>query len=198
MSDETGLAEGLVAARPASGGRGRSGHAGSGGLMARFDPGWLFLFAGLAVLASVMLIPAGDDLESARWQRDRALAIERHRLERLERYATYLDAVERGDEAVIRSLAAMQLNKAPAGWIPVAMDDSARGAVGLGGVIATDPARATASVFPALEPEPLKIEERVKVRTTLSDLVTGEESRWLMLIGGAVCVLVGVLPTARR
>ena len=154
------------------------------------DPGWLFLVAGLAVLASVMLIPAQDDLESARWQRDRALAIERHRLERLERYAAYLDAVDRGDEAVLRSLAAMQLNKAPAGWIPVSLDEA-------GGLV-SDPARATASVFPALEPEPLKIEERVKVRTTLSDLVTGKDSRWLMLIGGAVCVLIGVLPTARR
>lgn len=149
------------------------------------NPGWLFVLAGLAVIAAVVLIPAQEDLESALWQRDRALAIERHRLERLERYASYLGALERGDEAVVLSLAANQLNKAPPGWMPLTS--------------AEDQARSGASVFPALEPEPLRVPPRRVVTTRLSRLATGETSRWLMLIGGAVSVLIGLLPaTARR
>src|SRR5688572_11522684 len=107
------------------------------------DAGWLFVIAGLGVLASTVLIPAIDDLEEARWQRDRAVAIERHRLERLERYGAYLDAVMRGEESVVLALAAEQLNRVPAGRQPL--------------IPVTEPARRSASVFPSLEPPPLKV-----------------------------------------
>ena len=40
------------------------------------DPGWLFILAGMGVLAAVVLIPASENLQRARWQRDRALAVE--------------------------------------------------------------------------------------------------------------------------
>jgi hypothetical protein len=147
------------------------------------DAGWLFLLAGLAILVSTMLIPAYDDLAEAEWQRDRAVAIERHRLDRLGRYGAYLDAVQRGEESVVLSLAAEQLNKVPVGWRP------------LGQV--PDPALRGASVFPPLEPPPLRVEPRLRVDSLLSRLATGEQSRLWMLVAGSVCVLLGVLPPAR-
>lgn len=148
------------------------------------DAGWLFVIAGLGILASTVLIPAIDDLEEARWQRDRAIAIERHRLERLERYGAYLDAVMQAEESVVLSLAAEQLNRVPAGSRPL--------------IPVSDPARRSASVFPALEPAPLKVPPRVKPDSLLSRLATGESSRLAMLVVGAMCVLVGVLPPASR
>ena len=86
--------------------------------------------AGLGVLISTVLIPAIDDLEQARWQRDRAAAIERHRVERLERYGAYLDAVMRAEESVVLALAAEQLNRVPAGSQPLipVMDPARRSA----------------------------------------------------------------------
>src|SRR5437763_930116 len=70
---------------------------------ASIDPGWLFAIAGLAILACTVLLPALDDLGEARWQRDRALAIEKHRLVRLARYKQYLDALDSKDPALILS-----------------------------------------------------------------------------------------------
>lgn len=147
------------------------------------DAGWLFLLAGLAILAATTLIPAYEDLAEARWQRDRAVAIERHRLQRLDRYGAYLDAVQRGEESVVLALAAEQLNKVPVGWKPL--------------LPVAEPGLRGASVFPPLEPPPLRINERPKVDSTLERLATGETSRLWLLICGAVCVLLGVLPAAR-
>lgn len=148
------------------------------------DAGWLFVLAGLAVIAAAVLIPAFDDLDEARWQRDRAVAIEKHRTQRLERYAEYIAAVDRRDENVVRALVAEQLNKVPKGWStlePVA-----------------EPAARDASVFPALEPEPLEIDPRTPVDSALSRMARDDRKRLLMVIGGAVAVLIGVLPSARR
>lgn len=148
------------------------------------DPGWLFVIAGVTVLAATVLIPALDDLEEARWQRDRALAIERHRVERIERHGVYLEAVQRADEAVVLALAAEQLNRVPVGWRPMAP--------------VVDPARRSASVFPALEPPPLHIPARVTTESRLARWATGESSRLALMVGGAMCVLIGVLPAGRR
>jgi hypothetical protein len=148
------------------------------------DAGWLFVVAGLAVIAAAVLIPAFDDLDEARWQRDRAVAIEKHRTQRLERYAEYIAAVDRRDENVVRALVAEQLNKVPQGWSTLEP--------------VSDPALRDASVFPALEPEPLEIEPRRPVDSALSRLARDERARLLMVIGGAVAVLIGVLPAARR
>ncbi len=148
------------------------------------DPGWLFVIAGVTVLAATVLIPAIDDLEEARWQRDRALAIERHRVERIERHAAYLEAVQRADPAVVIALAAEQLNRVPAGWRPL--------------VPVAQPAHRSASVFPALEPPPLHFPPRVKVDSRLARWATGETSRLALLVGGAMCILIGVLPPSRR
>lgn len=149
----------------------------------RLDPGWLFLIAGLAVVAATVLIPSGHDLKLARWERDRALAVERHRLERLERYGAYLDAVRRDDENVLLSLAATQLNVSPANHVPV-------------GPLA-DVSMTSASPFPGLEPEPLNLPPRPEAgagSSYLERLTIGDTSRLWLLAIGVVCILFGLLP----
>lgn len=155
----------------------------------RFDPGWLYLIAGVAILGATVLIPASADLEGARLKRDWMLAIEGHRLERLERHAAYLDALDRGQESLVLSLAATQLNMIPTTRAAAVEWMGTVG--GAGGV-------ASASVFPGLEPPPLRPLRRIEQTSVLGRLATGERSRlWLLIVGG-VCVLVGILPASRR
>lgn len=153
----------------------------------RLDAGWLFLAAGVAVIAATVLIPAAADLDEAHWQRNKALAIERHRLERLERYAQYLAAVQRGDEDVVLSLMATQLNRSPIARVPLTP--------------VSEPARTSASPFPALEPDPLTLPERMPLQknpSLLLRLTTNDHHRLWLIAGGVFCVLIGLLPPAVR
>ncbi len=151
----------------------------------RLDPGWLFMVAGAAVVASTVLIPAQRSLDNAQWERDRAKAIENHRVERLERYAAYLDSLGRGDESVLLSLAATQLNMSPQDRIPLTIPNEA----GL----------TSASVFPALEPTPLTLPprpEKARSPSLLERLTIGDTSRlWLMALG-LISMVWGLLPAA--
>ncbi len=146
------------------------------------DPGWLFLIAGLAILGATVLIPAAEDLEATRFQRERALAIEAHRLQRLARYEEYLEALENRDPNLVLALAASQLNEIPEGRAPI---PGQRGALG---------AMSDASVFPGLEPPPLRLPERVESRSILHRWTTDDRTRLWLIVAGAACVLVGLLP----
>lgn len=149
----------------------------------RLDPGWLFLIAGMAVVACTVLLPAQRSLDNARWERDRAAAIERHRVERLERYAAYLDALNRSDESVLLSLAATQLNKLPEDRIPLDMPPEV--------------SLTSASVFPTLEPDPLALPprpERARKPSLLESLTIGNTSRLWLMAAGLVCIVWGLLP----
>lgn len=151
------------------------------------DAGWLFLLVGIGVLACTILIPAQHDLEMARWQRDRAAAIEKHRLERVDRYATYLKAVDRGSESVVLSLAAVQLNQSPVDRIPL--------------TISREPADLGASVFTDLEPAPPVLPPKPVVTERSSILARwtiDDQTRLWLLAGGLVCVLIGLLPPSTR
>lgn len=155
--------------------------------LVRLDPGWLFLIAGIATLAATVLIPAAADLDEARWQRNKALAIERHRLDRLERYGQYLAAVQRGDEDVTLSLLATQLNLSPVARIPLTP--------------VVDPGRTNASPFPALEPDPLTLPERSPLQehpSILLRLTTSDHHRLWLIAGGVFCTLIGLLPPVVR
>jgi hypothetical protein len=151
----------------------------------RLDPGWLFLIAGATVVACTVLIPAQRSLDNAQWERDRALAIENHRVERLERYAAYLDALGRGEESVLLSLAATQLNMSPEDRVPLTLPD--------------EPALTSASVFPSLEPPPLNLPprpEKARSPSLLERLTIGDTSRlWLMALG-LICMVWGLLPSS--
>lgn len=147
------------------------------------DPGWLFLAAGVATLAATVLIPATEDLRRARWHRDRALLVEKHRDERLARYEEFLAAVQSQDPTLILSLAERQLNQIPADR----------------GALVTSNARLTddVSVFPSLEPPPLTLPEFTPTESLLAKWTTADSTRVWMLLGGAVCVLVGLFPASR-
>ncbi len=148
------------------------------------DPGWLFLIAGLAILAATVLIPATDDLAATKFQRERALAIEQHRLQRLARYEEYLEALDNREPSLVLSLAASQLNEIPEGRAPI---PGQRGALG---------AMSDASVFPSLEPPALKLPVRVESRSMLHRWTNDDQKRLWLIVGGAACVLVGLLPAS--
>lgn len=147
------------------------------------DPGWLFVFAGLAILACLVLIPAKDDLDEARWKRDQALAVEAHRAKRLENYSTYLKAVEEGQKPLVLALAASQLNQIPTDRSPIP---------GL-----TETKHADASVFGALEPDPLVLNDRPQTASLLHTLCTDHKLRLWTLAVGAIVLMLGLLPASR-
>lgn len=152
------------------------------------DYGWLFLLPGLVVLCATILIPALDDVSEAKWKRDRVLAIEQHRLQRLQNYIEYLDALDRGDESVVLSLVATHLNMIPEEALPISPP--------------ADPARTNASVFPELEPPPLRLLDAPpkgvsQDRSLLTRLASGERTRLWMIVLGAICVLIGLLASNR-
>ncbi len=148
------------------------------------DPGWLFIVAGLMTIGATVLIPAADDLSEAQFLRERAKLVQGHRDERLERYENYLGALERHEPPLVLSLAASQLNQIPADRSPFLLSNST--------------ATTSASVYPALEPAPLRLSERHKIGSTLERWTTDSSTRLWLIAGGAVCVLVGLLPKARR
>ena len=158
------------------------------GIIARaldgLDPGWLFLVAGLAILSATVLIPAQDDLAEARLQRERAEAFETRATARLERYSDYMDALQRRDETLVTSLVATQLNMSPAGRVVHPL--------------AGDPDVFDASVFRDLEPAPTPMPELHLADTALRRLTTGRTSRLWMIAGGAMCLLIGLMPAATR
>lgn len=157
---------------------------------ALLDPGWLFVIAGAAMLIATVLIPAADQLREARWLRDRALLEEAHRHERLDRYDDFLAALDRHEMPLVLSLAASQLNRIPADREPL--------------VPATLPGHqreirtGTASVFPSLEPPPRQLPERIVVSSALRTLTTDARYRPWVIVGSALCILIGLLPPSRR
>jgi hypothetical protein len=149
-------------------------------LLAPIDPGYLFLIAGLALLAAAVLIPAQGDLADARWRRDTALAHEHTHRERLERYEHYLDALDGRDPAVIESLAVLQLNILPDRAAPVTLGPS--------------PIDRSASIFRQLEPPPAVMPARDQHQSILAGLVTDRGARLWVIAFAAVCILYSVLP----
>lgn len=91
----------------------------------RFDPGWLFIAAGLSVCAAVMIIPAQSDLHGLRTQLEQLRDEETRAYARLKAHSDFMDQVDRADPALIRRLAATQLNMVPEGDTPVLLAASA-------------------------------------------------------------------------
>lgn len=145
---------------------------------ALFDPGWLFLLAGMAALAAAALIPAQEKLDEIRWQVTRMEAVEGSHAERLHRYERYLEALKEQDPALARSLAASQLNLAPADRVPLAPGTSLP----------------SASVFDALEPGPVVLPAREKRRSRLAALAMGHKTRPWVVAGGMLAIVIGLMP----
>lgn len=148
----------------------------------RLDPGWLFVVAGSVLVAAMLVLPAFDDLADSREQRDRARALADHAARRLASHAEYLAALEKGDETLIRALAASELNLIP------------RSHRVLSASLAPD----TRPILEQLEPEFIAPKPAKRPESTLHTLATDPDRRlWVMAIG-MVCVLYGLLPPATR
>ncbi len=149
-----------------------------------FDPGWLFIAAGMVILVCSAVLPAQDDLHHARWLRDRARVIEAHRLARIGLHEDYLEALRGQDPNLLLSLAEQQLNQIPIDRTPIAAGGSDGPLV-----------QAAATVFPALEPDPSTLPKEHKVDSLLHRLVTGPTTRLWMVALATALVLIGLLPS---
>lgn len=90
------------------------------------DPGWLFVAAGLALCASAVLVPARQELAGLRAQVAKLAALEEHAEARLAARREFLRQLDERDPALLRRLAAAQLNLMPAGATPVLAASSRR------------------------------------------------------------------------
>ena len=144
-----------------------------------FDPAWLFLLSGLAMLAACVLVPAQDRFGEARWQRDRAQTMLAHEQLKAERYELVAGALERGDEALITTLVASQLNLVPAG-------SADQAAIVLGS------SRPDADILRTVEPDIPTLPVRRIQDTRLRRLVIDENKRLWLLIGGCICAAIGL------
>jgi len=152
--------------------------------LAYLDPGWLYLLAGMALLAATIILPAMDDLQDVQIERDRMIAVERHRADRIARYRDYRDALDREEPSLVMALAASQLNLIPQGRTLALQTPH----------LLTAPQRA--SIFPALEPAPLTMPERRKAGSLLERLTDSDFTRPWLIAGGALCLMLGLLPRA--
>ena len=89
------------------------------GPLFQFDPGWLFIGAGLAVCAAGVLLPAQADLRALEGQLAHLQAEEARAYQRLAAHSDFIDQVDRNDPAMIKRLAAAQLNLVPQGDTPL-------------------------------------------------------------------------------
>ena len=150
--------------------------------LAILDPAWLFLLAGVTLVIAAALIPAFDDLKDAQHHRDRAVAMERYRLERLATHTAFLGALETEDQTLLRSLAATQLNRVPMNdevlLLPIRTGDAGQ------------------DVFTDLDPEYAAPPAPQPVGSTLERWTLDPSSRLWLLALGVFCILLGVLPSA--
>ena len=143
----------------------------------RIDPGWLFVVGGLVLCVAGILLPAQRDLDDLRRQRAELRHEETILQGRLAARGAFLQELDRRQPALIRRLAATQLNLVPQGEEPVLVSSSLNEDV-ISWVDAT--AHATA------------IEPIHRADSTLSQLMTGRYRLWL-LTAGVVSAFLGLL-----
>lgn len=139
--------------------------------------GWLYLVAGVGLLSCVAVIPAHDELERAQKIQQKAEREVEHRHEMRSEAGDRLAALAAPSEALLVSLAQTHLNLSPAGSRPIALRNQSVGA----SVVTV-----AANALPAAEPR----------RSMLERIVTTRPWRSIVIVIGAVCVLVGLLPPA--
>lgn len=143
----------------------------------RFDPGWPFVIAGLALIVSAVLIPAQRELHELEQKRSIQQANEQRAQEELLAYQQFLADIERNDERLLERLVRAQLNRMPKGERPLLLMGSADDTV---------PQWIEASVD---VPEPRTTEYP---DTLLSRIATGPRRLWV-LATGAFLVFMGVM-----
>ena len=140
------------------------------------------MISGAALLSAMLLLPAQDRLAESEHQRDRAEALSKHASKRLASHASYLDALDRGDETLLRSLAASELNLIPR--------DHRVLRTGLG----SDDPMTLPPVLDRLEPDFVAPTRAPRPDTRLRRLASDPTARlWIMAVG-MIAVLYGLLP----
>ncbi len=97
--------------------------------MIRLDPGWLFLLAGLSLVLAAAVIPSGRELHDLEEQLAELRHAEQSNFEVLAAYARFAQDLDDRDPALIRRLAAAQLNMMPRGETPILMASSVSASV---------------------------------------------------------------------
>jgi hypothetical protein len=143
----------------------------------RLECGWLYVIAGLALCVVGILVPARRDLADLRRQRDRLVDARAIGDQRHDAYETFLQRLEDDDPALLRRLAASQLNLVPADETPVLVAASRTATV----TEWIDQNVRTQRLEPALPPG------------TLLDRLVGGPRRLWVLLGGVMIVFVGLL-----
>lgn len=152
----------------------------------RFDSGWLFIIAGLAVCAAGVLLPAQADLRALEDQLRLLQDEEARAYQRLAAHAEFIDQIDRHEPAIIKRLAATQLNLVPEGDKPVllAAGETAPVTEWIDNTVVTD-------IRPG----------HVEPASTLSAWAIGPKRLWLFG-GGIMAVFIGLLispePARRR
>ncbi len=159
-------------------------------------PGWLFLTAGLLLLALVLLTPAWLTHRELVWQRD-LMRLQVRQLERqAERYADFRAALAAEEPVLLERLALMQLGLSPTAKTPlwmgadspwIAPGDAAGGGGGAVDAWLAQPLPRVGVDVPA----PRAIDSR------LTRLTTGLP-RTLLITAALACVLAGVWATPPR
>lgn len=143
----------------------------------RFDPGWLFVFAGVVACTAGVLLPAQSDLHTLRSRLDQLNSEEVRAYELLKAHATFLANLDAEDPVLLRRLAASQLNLMPEGQTPVLLASSVSSPI-------TDWIDATV--------EKVSLPRQMGTASRLSQLAAGPHRLWLFF-AGVMCVFVGLL-----
>jgi hypothetical protein len=143
----------------------------------RFDPGWLWIAAGLVIVFVATVIPAQRALEEDRADLRRLQTAERRVYRLLEAHDRFLADLRDGNESLLRRLAAANLNRMPEGDKAVMLADS----------IDRHPIAWIEAAVP-VEPEP----SPAGGRSLLELLVSGQGGLW-MTGAGILCLFVGLM-----
>jgi hypothetical protein len=146
----------------------------------RIDPGWPFLVAGLLLIGATAVVPEAEKVHGMRTQLAHLEHIEDHNFTRMQACSRFMDDLESNDPALLRRLAASQLNLMPKGERPLILASSI-------GATPTDWIESSVPM-PAFDPEPYP-------DTLLARWTLGPMRLWI-IGAGALSVFVGLVLTA--
>ena len=147
-----------------------------------FDPGWMFLIAGLVLVASAALVPATYDLWVMRAQLKHLEAQEQENATRLAAYERFIGDLAQADPQLVRRLAASQLNLVPRGERPMIVASTAQRPPLEWVEASVEPVRAAVAPFPD---------------SLLSRLTLGRKALWIAG-AGVMCIFLGLLSAPLR
>jgi hypothetical protein len=143
------------------------------------DAGWLYLLAGLALLAAAMLIPGHNQLLTIKASHQRLQQEDQRLTTHLARSSALLESLEDASPDTIRRLAAAQLNVIPADYEPV--------------IIAPNIGSALQDAGMDSSPTTPNDAQHPRTRSHLSRWTTGSNRLWFLATGGFLCLLGIVL-----